>query len=155
MIIGDIDIPGAEETAKLIRASDKSTDVHVVRLDLASEESVVSFFQSVTKITNGRLDHAANVAAIVHPNSTHATAVNDWDLTFNVNMRGFFLCEREELKIMLSQPLKQRKGGQFSRGTIVNVASMAGIRGNVNLSAYTSSKHAIVGLTKSVRISIL
>lgn len=63
-----------------------------------------------------------------------------WDRTIAVNLRGVFLCCRAALPDMLS-------GG---RGRIVNVASIAGKEGNPRLSAYSASKAAVIGFTKSL-----
>ncbi|HWE64625.1 MAG TPA: SDR family NAD(P)-dependent oxidoreductase, partial [Chloroflexota bacterium] len=66
--------------------------------------------------------------------------IADWDRTIAVNLRGVFLCCRAVLPDMES----------VGRGRIVNVASIAGKEGNPRLSAYSASKAAVIGFTKSL-----
>lgn len=61
----------------------------------------------------------------------------DWDRTMNINARGVFNCLRAQLKVMTSG------------GSIVNVASVAGISGAPQIGIYSASKHAVVGLTRT------
>lgn len=63
-----------------------------------------------------------------------------WDVVMRINATGVFRCLREELK----QMVKQGKGG-----SIVNVASVAGLRGFTSTPSYVASKHAVNGLTKN------
>src|SRR5699024_11723386 len=67
---------------------------------------------------------------------------SDWDKTIKVNLYGAFYCIKHEINEML------KNGG----GAIVNSASGAGLEGSPNMTPYTASKHAVVGLTKSVAL---
>ena len=62
-----------------------------------------------------------------------------WDRVIGINLTGAFKLSRAVLPIMLAA----------GRGSIVNVASEAGLRGNASGNAYTVSKHGVVGLTRS------
>jgi NAD(P)-dependent dehydrogenase (short-subunit alcohol dehydrogenase family) len=64
----------------------------------------------------------------------------DWDHNMAVNARGVFLCSRAVARRMLER----------GRGTIINIASMAGLRGVPLLSHYAASKWAVIGFTKSI-----
>jgi NAD(P)-dependent dehydrogenase (short-subunit alcohol dehydrogenase family) len=66
-----------------------------------------------------------------------------WDVVMRVNVTGVFKCMRTELRQMLAQ----KRGG-----TIVNVASVAGLRGFGGTPSYVASKHAVNGLTKNAAI---
>ena len=66
----------------------------------------------------------------------------DYQQVMDVNLGGVFLCMQHQIRQMLVQ------GG----GKIVNVSSVAGLRGLPNSSVYSASKHAVVGLTKSVAV---
>jgi len=66
-----------------------------------------------------------------------------WDVVMRVNVTGVFKCMRSELRQMLAQ----KRGG-----TIVNVASVAGLRGFGGTPSYVASKHAVNGLTKNAAI---
>ena len=90
----------------------------------------------------GRLDCAVNNAGIVGPRFTLIADVTEaeWDKVMGVNLRGAWLCMKHEIPAMLA------KGG----GAIVNVASIYGLKpGDIGHAPYATSKHALVGLTKS------
>ena len=65
-----------------------------------------------------------------------------WHRVLGVNLTGTFLCTREAIADMLQ--------GGFGR--IVNIASTAGLRGGTYISAYTASKHAVIGLTRALAL---
>jgi NAD(P)-dependent dehydrogenase (short-subunit alcohol dehydrogenase family) len=88
----------------------------------------------------GHLDYAVNSAGISGRGDFLLTAIEDFDHVMDVNFRGTLLAMRSELPAMLAN----------GSGAIVNVASVGGIVGVPGLSAYVASKHAVVGLTKSV-----
>jgi 3-hydroxybutyrate dehydrogenase len=67
-----------------------------------------------------------------------------WNRIMAVNVTGVFLCTREALPHMLKQGF----------GRIVNIASTAGLRGAAYISAYAASKHAVIGLTKSLALEV-
>ena len=96
---------------------------------------------------HGRLDIAANVAGTVGhftPNVADATTRPGGD-TLQVNLDAVFFCLRAELRAM-------RAAG--NGGSIVNVASSAGKMGVPGLSAYSASKHGVIGLTKSAALEV-
>jgi NAD(P)-dependent dehydrogenase (short-subunit alcohol dehydrogenase family) len=65
-----------------------------------------------------------------------------WDRLIRVNLNGTYLCSRQAVPDML----------QAGFGRIVNIASTAGLRGGAYISAYASSKHAVIGLTRSLAL---
>ena len=72
-----------------------------------------------------------------------------FDEVMNVNVRGIFLCLRAEIRAMLSQePISPAPGRPQQRGSIVNMGSIASHTVIGPLPAYTTSKHAILGLTR-------
>lgn len=94
----------------------------------------------------GPLDAAANVAAIgQRPTPVENLDVSTFDNIMAVNVRGMLLCIQQEIAL-----IRQRGRG----GAIVNVASGGGLRGAPGLSAYIASKHAVVGLTRSVAAEV-
>ena len=89
----------------------------------------------------GGLDVLVCSAGITGPNVPLADyPVEEWRRVFDVNVHGVFLCNRAAVPIM------RRK----DYGRIVNIASVAGKEGNPNASAYSASKAAVIGLTKSL-----
>lgn len=96
--------------------------------------------------TFGRLDIAFNNAGI----SGGGFALADeeeiaWDRTIAVNLKGVYLAMKYEIPAML----------QAGGGTIVNMASVAGLVGNPGLSSYCASKHGVVGLTKAAALDYI
>jgi NAD(P)-dependent dehydrogenase (short-subunit alcohol dehydrogenase family) len=89
----------------------------------------------------GRLDVLANVAGFHQMRHTATMSDADWDYDLAVNLNGpFYLC-RAALPHLLE-----------SAGNIVNVASIAGIEGEVYSAGYCSAKHGLVGLTRALAI---
>jgi NAD(P)-dependent dehydrogenase (short-subunit alcohol dehydrogenase family) len=89
----------------------------------------------------GRIDALVCSAGITGPNTTTWDyPVDAWRQVMEVNVDGVFLCNRAIVPVMLKQDY----------GRIVNIASVAGKEGNPNASAYSTSKAAVIGLTKSL-----
>ena len=70
---------------------------------------------------------------------TTQTTIENWDKVLSVNARSVFYCMKKQLEIMCAQ----------KKGVILNNASAAGLRGLPNGVAYSASKHAVVGMTKT------
>jgi NAD(P)-dependent dehydrogenase (short-subunit alcohol dehydrogenase family) len=111
-----------------------------VAADVSLEKDVATFFKTCEE-TYGRLDILVNNAGFSGGGlmSPEDMDMEVWDRTFAVNTRGVMLCIKHAL------PLLKRQGG-----TIVNVASIAGLKPNIRQIAYGASKAAIINLTKSV-----
>jgi NAD(P)-dependent dehydrogenase (short-subunit alcohol dehydrogenase family) len=91
----------------------------------------------------GSLDFAFNNAGIEGMTApVHECTEENWDKTIGINLKGAWLCMKEEL-------LQMRQQGN---GAIVNCASIAGLSGFSGLPAYVASKHALVGLTKTAAL---
>jgi NAD(P)-dependent dehydrogenase (short-subunit alcohol dehydrogenase family) len=129
------------ETIDLIRAA--GGDGLFVKTDVAKASEVETLVKKVVE-KFGRLDVAFNNAGI---EGVWTSIVNeseeDWDRTFDINLKGVWLCLKYEIRQMLKQ-----KGG----GAIVNMASVAGMIGLAGAAAYCASKHGVIGLTKSVAL---
>lgn len=107
-----------------------------IRLDVTSSAAVAAVAVEV-----GPVDILINSAGVVGPNKPLWEVSDDeWEATFLVNVTGTFNVCRAFVPGML----------QRGWGRIVNFASMAGKEGNPNLSAYSASKAAVIGLTKSL-----
>jgi NAD(P)-dependent dehydrogenase (short-subunit alcohol dehydrogenase family) len=135
----------AQEGARVIavdldkeRLSDLELGASGLRLvgDVTDGAVVERIFSQCT----GRLDGLANIAGIMD-GFLPVGEVDDatWEHVFSVNVTGVMRCSRAAIPLMAA--------GQG--GSIVNVASEAALRGSAGGAAYTASKHAIVGLTKS------
>jgi NAD(P)-dependent dehydrogenase (short-subunit alcohol dehydrogenase family) len=130
---------GGEETVRMVESAGGSADFFAC--DVALEEDNEALVARVVE-RFGRLDFAHNNAGI----GVHAlladTATEDFDRTIAVNLRGTFLGMKHQIRQLL------RGGG----GAIVNTSSNAGLQAVRLLSAYTASKHGIVGLTKNAAL---
>ena len=110
-----------------------------VVMDVTSEESVVQATSEAVRL-NGRIDiHVAN-AGIARGCMFEDMDLDFWNRTLAVNLTGAYLSIRESLKSM-------REGNW---GRIVAIASVAGIRGLKGATAYTVSKHGMVGLVRGL-----
>ena len=111
-----------------------------VAADVASEVSVDAAMNA-TIAAFGRLDIMVCSAGITGPNKvTWEYDPADWRRVMDVNVNGVFLCNRAAVPRMLANDY----------GRIVNIASIAGKDGNPNAPAYSASKAAVIGLTKSI-----
>jgi 3-oxoacyl-[acyl-carrier protein] reductase len=89
----------------------------------------------------GRIDALVCSAGVAGPNALVIDyPVDEWKRVFDVNVNGLFYCNRVVARVMKAQ----------GYGRIVNVSSVAGKEGNPTASAYSASKAAVLGLTKSL-----
>jgi NAD(P)-dependent dehydrogenase (short-subunit alcohol dehydrogenase family) len=106
-------------------------------LDVASEEDCARVARAV-----GALDVLANIAGIGHVGTLLNTTSADLDKLFAVNVRGIFNCCKVFVPVML-----ERKSG-----SVINMASIAGVIAVRERLAYTTTKFAVVGLTKALAL---
>jgi NAD(P)-dependent dehydrogenase (short-subunit alcohol dehydrogenase family) len=126
-----------DEAALAGAAKALGAGVATVQVDVTSHNSVV---QAVAQ-TAPKVDALVNSAGITGPNTALTYyPVDAWQQVMAVNINGIFHCCREIV------PLMQKA----DYGRIVNIASVAGKDGNPNASAYSTSKAAVIGLTKSL-----
>ena len=123
-------------------AKEAGHDAVFLPCDLADPDSVDRLFAAIESRFGG-LDGAVNNAGRTQDAvSLQQTPVESYDEIMNVNVRGLWLSLRHEMQML------ERRGA----GAIVNVASIAGLRGFPGLSLYCSSKHAVIGMTKSAAL---
>ncbi|TPW77555.1 SDR family NAD(P)-dependent oxidoreductase [Schumannella soli] len=99
----------------------------------------VERFVAETVARWGRIDGAFNNAGVNQIGRLDEIAEEDFDRVMTVNVKGVWLCLREQVRAM------RRQGGG---GSIVNTASIGGLRGSTGLGVYPAAKHAVVGLTR-------
>ena len=92
----------------------------------------------------GEIDVLVNNAGVLIARPFEELSLEDWDLTMATNVRSLFLVTREVLPAM-----RRRR-----EGTIVNVASLAGRNGFAGGTAYTASKHAVLGFARSLMLEV-
>ena len=126
----------APDRLKQFAAEHKDFHVTTVAGDITEPADI----KKIVAAAKGTIDGLANVAGIMD-DMTPLHEVSDavWERVMNVNVTGMFLLTRAVLPAMLAA----------GKGSIVNIASEAGLRGSAAGLAYTASKHAVVGITKN------
>src|SRR4249920_242626 len=134
------------EGARVI-ATDISTDklkglkaVNCAKLDVLSTKAVDAFAKAITK-EFGPLNVLANVAGYVHQGTVLECSEQDWDFSFDLNVKSMHRTIKAFLPAMLAK----------KAGAIVNISSaVSSIRGVPDRYAYGATKAAVIGLTKAV-----
>ncbi|MSQ28548.1 MAG: SDR family oxidoreductase [Dehalococcoidia bacterium] len=141
VVVSDIDTAGGEATVAAILRKDG--EARFVRTDVSDAAEVEAMVAAAVE-AYGRLDCAYNNAGIEGPGGiAHLYDESAWLKVIQVNLVGTWLCMKYELPVMLAQ------GG----GAIVNAGSIAGLVASpANGTAYTASKHGVIGLTKAAAL---
>jgi 3-oxoacyl-[acyl-carrier protein] reductase len=88
----------------------------------------------------GRLDILVNNAGITRDTLLMRMSEDDWDRVLEVNLKGYFNCSKAAVKAMI----------RARRGRIINISSVAGIRGNAGQVNYAAAKAGVIGMTKAL-----
>jgi len=127
--------------AALAQAKARSGAADARAVEIADAEAVARAMQESVAALGDRLDVLVCSAGITGPNaSVRDYPTEAWRRVIEVNLNGLFYCNRAAV------PAMERR----DYGRIVNIASVAGKEGNPNASAYSASKAAVIGLTKSL-----
>ena len=132
-----------EEVASEIQ-SECATKVAIAACDVADALSVTRAFASVTAEFGGSVDILVNNAGVAESAPLVKTSDELWQRHLAVNLTGTFLCTRAALPAML----------EHEWGRVINIASIAGKTGAPYISAYTASKHGVLGLTRSLALEV-
>ncbi|OJJ07693.1 hypothetical protein ASPVEDRAFT_142038, partial [Aspergillus versicolor CBS 583.65] len=148
LALADVSVPNLEAVQAELREQYPHIRVEIFTVDVTKEEQIAATVQSVAD-KFGRIDisiHSAGIAG--PPTPTHELPLSDWQRVIDVNQTGVMLCDKWVVQQMLKQELRP---GYEGRGIIVNLSSMYGIKspdGALQVVSYTTTKHAVVGLTK-------
>jgi NAD(P)-dependent dehydrogenase (short-subunit alcohol dehydrogenase family) len=114
-------------------------DAHAVSVDVSNETSVAAAFDAA-RARYGAIDILINNAGITPSAPLHKMDLAMWNEVLAINLTGAFLCARAAI------------GDMYDRGwgRIVNVASIAGLKGDAYISAYCASKHGMIGMTRAL-----
>jgi NAD(P)-dependent dehydrogenase (short-subunit alcohol dehydrogenase family) len=138
VVVVDRDVAAGEVTAGIIRQ--QGGEAHFVAADVTKSADVKAYVKAALD-AYGRIDCFFNNAGIegnVKPTAEYDEEM--FDQVIAVNVKGVFLGLRHVLPVMLEQ----------KSGAIVNTASVAGLVATPGMPAYVASKHAVIGLTKTV-----
>ena len=133
----DLDLTKAEAVVAGITRAGGTAAAH--QCDVSQPDAVASIFQKIADST-ARLDILVNNAGIAHVGTIEQTTPEDMDRLYRVNVLGVYLCAREAVRLML------RGGG----GVILNMASTVSLIGIPDRFAYTATKGAVLGITRSI-----
>lgn len=137
VVIADTFIDGGHMTAAML--VEQGGKALFVKTDVGRAADVQALFDKIGA-TYGRLDYAFNNAGIEEEHLPMAEGDEAlFDRIMNVNVKGVWLCMKQEIALMA------RQGG----GAIVNTASVAGLVGAPSQAIYAASKHAVVGMSKT------
>lgn len=131
----------AETEARARAAGAERTGL--IRADVSREADVVAMIAEVERIFDGRLDLLVNNAGTtsdVPPHRFDTMAVEDFDRVFAVNVRGTFLVTKHATRLLRAMP----------RASVVNTASIVGLRPGPQPLPYSSSKAAIISMTQTL-----
>jgi 2-keto-3-deoxy-L-fuconate dehydrogenase len=134
--IADINLSAAESLAKSIGSS------QALHLDVTSQESISAAVANLQ-----RLDILVNNAGIGHVGSIEQTEPNDFDRLLNVNVRAVYLVTRAFIPLLLAAT-----ENSAAVGTIVNIASVAGLVGIKQRFAYCTTKGAVIAMTRQLAV---
>ncbi|MCR1783662.1 SDR family oxidoreductase [Nocardioides carbamazepini] len=137
--VADIDGDGA-----VTLASELPNDAVGTRLDVRDPAAIAAVVDEAVA-TTGRLDIAVNNAGVGVPvlHDVGATEVDEWRRVTSVNLDGVMACLRAELRAMVAAG---------NGGALVNMGSIGAASGIAGASPYVASKHAVLGLTRTVAI---
>jgi NAD(P)-dependent dehydrogenase (short-subunit alcohol dehydrogenase family) len=123
-------------------ASELGERASFVACDVTNESEVEALIDGAVD-AHGRLDCAFNCAGILGTVAlTTDTPLDGWKRILDVDLNGVFLCTKHELRAMLDQ----------GSGSILNMASAAGLIGWPGACGYVAAKHGVVGLSKSAAL---
>jgi len=115
--------------------------LHIFDCDVSKETMVKSTIQNAIA-TLGEIDILINNAGIQRYSTITETTEEEWDLVMNINLKSAFLCSKHTITSML------RKG----KGVVVNVSSVQAFISQKKVAPYTTSKTAMLGLTRSIAV---
>ncbi|MGA2378976.1 MAG: SDR family oxidoreductase [Spirochaetia bacterium] len=123
--------------ARQIRAS--GGRAQLLAADISTEKGVEAVFSALTDAF-GRLDILINNAGAGAAGPLVDFPMETFDMLIAANVRGLFLCCQRAIRMMMPA----------QRGVVINISSVVGFKGYPNQAAYAASKHAVMGITKSL-----
>ncbi|KAI2629149.1 NAD(P)-binding protein [Hypomontagnella submonticulosa] len=157
IVLADLNQQGAQEAAEESQKYATNADFRAlaVKVNIADEDSVQNMVDTTVK-EFGRIDYSINSAGMgnVSLAATPDLDVSTFSKTIDTNIKGTMLCVRAVSKVMADQEPLTYAGGRhgtrsLGRGSIINLGSVNSYVGAPGMLSYTTSKHAVIGITKS------
>ena len=139
VVLADLQIELAQEVASEIRVSGGRAEA--MSIDVTDFPAMEQLVQE-TATRAGRLDYIFNNAGILIAGPVNSCGIEDWNQIVDVNLLGVIHGIKAAYKIMMAQGF----------GHIINTASMAGLLPSPGNILYSTTKHGVVGLSKSLRV---
>ncbi len=139
IVVAELDEQSGAETARLVQ--EHGIEAFALTTDVANSDAVAELFRRIDErdwAVDILVNNAGNGGQQLTP--AHEMTDEQWASILNVHLNGTFYCTREALKRMLSR----------AQGAIINLGSVAGLRGLPGASNYTAAKGAIIAFTKGV-----
>ena len=138
LLLLDIDGPGLEATATALRASGATVEISVGSVASADACNAAA---KLAETAFGGLDVLSHNAGIQTYGNVETTDEALWDKTLNVNLKGAYLISRAVMPML-----------RLSKGNVVHMASVQGVASQAGVTAYSVSKHGIIGLVRSMAV---
>lgn len=119
--------------------ADENEGITGIALDVTNPDSIESVFAEV-----GPVDVLVNNSGVALAVPFEKTTIEQLSSVMAVNLTGVFLCAQAALPSMRER----------NQGRIINIASTAGLKGYAYISAYAASKHAVIGMTRSLALEL-
>ena len=121
---------------EITKLSISNNDIRTFCYDISNPDSIDKMFKSILKWYN-RIDVLVNNAGVADFGNIEATDLNRWNDVMRTNLDGAFMCSQKSISHL-----------KKTRGCIINIASISGLRASTLRVAYGTSKAAIIQLTK-------
>ncbi len=138
-----VDVSVKDGEAAVARLKETTPDIGFVAADISKTADVENAVQAAVRRFGG-VDVLVNNAGIQTFGDPVTTTEEIWDRTMNVNLKGQWLMSKYAIAEMLKR----------GKGSIVNVSSVQGLASQRNVVAYSTSKHAMIGLTRSMAVDL-
>ncbi|ASB87124.1 2-dehydro-3-deoxy-D-gluconate 5-dehydrogenase KduD [Bacillus sonorensis] len=134
-IVGTAHTSGLDETKRLIEGTGKTFTSY--QLDMGNPDEVEAFTKEV--LDRHQIDILVNNAGTIRREKAAEFSRENWETVMNVNLNSLFILTQAVGRHMIER----------RHGKIINIASLLSFQGGILVPAYTASKHAVAGLTKS------
>lgn len=134
-------ISRARDASARLSVADAPGTIHPLELEVTSQSSVDAALEQVSEAA-GSLEVLVNNAGVAHTAPATDMPIADWRGVIDVNLTGPFLLAQRFFELLRSS----------DSSVVVNMASVAGIRGQSQIAAYSASKGGLIALTKSLAI---